>query len=172
MRNPALLVLLAASVLLGAAGAQPKPSRPTPTKQLVHRYEKMIAAGDLLSPQGWARAMQLYAKSKPYPANSEILLRTVGDVRTLGDTKVENGRAEVETKWTDYLGKINSELLYIPPERQVTMTSFGTTLVFTDKHQYLTAQGTLIREKEDQPEWKLEGPLEVRWSTVEHGWIT
>jgi hypothetical protein len=80
---------------------------------------------------------------------------------------VKGNKAEVETKWTDYMGKIDSALRYYPPEGpHVTMTSYGFPLLFTNKHREVGANGMTTREVTGAWEWKIEGPHQ-RWATVE-----
>jgi len=67
---------------------------------------------------------------------------------TWGTNWVHGDRAEVETKWTDYLGTIDSALRYKPPSRDVpvTMTVFVFRLVYTNKHRVVGKNGETVRE--------------------------
>jgi hypothetical protein len=87
----------------------------------------------------------------------------------VGEDWVKGSRAEVETKWTDYLGAIDSSLRYQRPKSDVpvTMTVFLFDLVYSDKHRYLGADGQTIRESTGPGQWKIQGPPIARWTTVD-----
>ena len=61
----------------------------------------------------------------------------------VGEDWVKGDLAQVETKWMDDLGAIDSSLRYQPPpgSLHVTMTAFVFHLVYTNKHQYIGADG-------------------------------
>jgi hypothetical protein len=82
----------------------------TPTERLIKRYEKLVAEGALLSPDGWARASKLFNQPGPYPAQSAIELISVPGL--IGETKLDGDRAQVETKWGDSYGTIDSQLRF------------------------------------------------------------
>lgn len=90
-------------------------------------YEKLVGTGAFLTSEGWNRAAKLYVESIPFPPNGEISLMNIGG--SLGEMSANGDRAEVETKWTDYLGTIDSTLRYKPPHHEVTMTAYQFRLV-------------------------------------------
>lgn len=140
-------VLLVMSMAGLGAFAQTPQSQGKATELLVAQYEKLISRGALLTPEGWRRAAKLFDQSDPYPQTGVIFLTSTGG--SLGEMWLKGNRAQVETKWTDYFGSIDSALRYKPPEGpHVTMTSYDFQLVFSNG------------------EWKIEGPLRDRWATV------
>lgn len=135
------------------------------TELVVIRYERFVASGALLNPQGWAASAKLFDQSMPYPQNGKILLCSTGG--SLGEMWVKGDQAEVETKWTDDFGEIDSTLRYIPPSLpHVTMTAFQFRLIYTNKHREIGLHGETIKELTGRQEWKLQGPQKYRWSTI------
>jgi hypothetical protein len=135
------------------------------TERVVVRFEKFIASGAMLTPQGWSETAKLFDQSIPYPQNGKIRLSSTGG--SVGEMWVKEGAAAVQTKWTDDYGEIDSTLRYIPPHLPyVTMTSYQFQLVFTNKHRESGSHGETIKEVTGLWEWKLQGPQKYRWSTV------
>ena len=127
------------------------------TELVVIRYERFIASGALLNPQGWAASARLFDQSMPYPQNGKILLSSTGGA--VGEMWLKDDQAEVETKWTDDFGAIDSTLRYIPPRLpHVTMTMYQFRLIYTDKHREIGPHGETIKEATGPREWKLQGP--------------
>ena len=86
----------------------------------------------------------------------------------LGENWNDGAEAEVETKWTDYLGSIDGDLKYkAPQDPHVTMTVYQFKLRFTDKYRLLDSHGELLRETVGQREWRIAEPLSTRWATVD-----
>jgi hypothetical protein len=100
---------------------------------VVVEYEKLVADGAFLTPEGWKKAGKLYEQSAAFSPNGEILLMGTGG--NLGEDWVKGNEAQVETKWTDYDGTIDSALRFKPPAPQITMTTFVFRLVYTNKHR-------------------------------------
>ena len=146
--------------------AQTPQSHGKPTEQVVIQYEKLVAQGAFLSPEGWKMAGRIYNQSGAFPRDGEISIMSVGGA--LGENWVHGDRAEVETKWTDYLGTIDSALRYKPPSRDVpvTMTVFVFRLVYTNKHRVVGKNDETVREITGSSEWKIEEPQIRRWTTV------
>ena len=131
---------------LGATAQTPQ-SHGKATELVVTQYEKLISDGALLTPEGWNRAAKLFAQPTPYPQQGVVFLTSTAG--SLGEMWLKGDRAQVETKWTDYFGSIDSALRYKPPQGpHVTMTSYVFHMVFTNG------------------EWKIEDPLRDRWATV------
>jgi hypothetical protein len=131
------------------------------TELLIKRYEKLVADGSLLTPQGWARASNLFERSDAYPADGEIQLISAPGI--IGETQRNGDRAKVETKWGDFYGTIDSHLRYkpiTPPVRVMLEESFSVVFV----HQ--------AGAKEDAPgdsgDWLIEGPLRTRSADIPH----
>lgn len=72
---PLVLVLIFAPWV---AFAQTIISDGKPTSKVIERFEKLVATGAFLTPEGWNKAANLYAESLPYPATSEIFVTTIG----------------------------------------------------------------------------------------------
>jgi hypothetical protein len=145
------------------AGAQNSKEQLKPTERLIRRFEKLIAAGDLLTPAGWKRASQLFEKSNPYPPSGEIYVVSTGGA--VGEDWVKGDRAQVETKWDDNYGTIDSALRYKPPSpsgRLAMAQMFS--LVLT--HAQPDGSGNSTPPTEPAAEWKFEGYLRIRSATI------
>jgi hypothetical protein len=162
-RFQVVLALLLEVTTVGAQTLQP-PNKPT--ERVVVQYEALVKSGAFLNPEGWKNAAKLYARSSPYPPDGEIALMTVGG--TLGEMWLKDNRAEIETKWTDYYGTIDSSLRYKPPQSPVpvVMTSFVFHLIYTNKRLEVGAHGEPKREETGSWEWKIDDPEIKRWATV------
>jgi len=168
MRQPPapVLIVLLGIILLGiivAAAQVPKPQK-KPTELVVRRYEKLIADGSLLTPQGWKRASKLFDTLDPYPRNGEIWVVSTGGL--VGEDWVKGDRAQVETKWNDTFGTIDSSLRLKPPgPRGSIMMGEIFSLVFI--HQPSVTKGTgEAPESAVLGEWKIEGPWRMRTATI------
>jgi hypothetical protein len=121
--------------------AQAPQSNGKATERVVVQYENIIASGALLTPEGWKKAGKLFGQSNAYPPDGEISLMSTGG--SVGEMWLEGDRAEVQTKWTDYMGTIDSALRYKPPASSAdsTMTLFVFHLVYTNKHRDIGQTG-------------------------------
>jgi hypothetical protein len=164
-RFHAILSVIFLGVVWGTT--QTPKSQGKPTEQVVVHFEKLVANGAFLTPQGWNMAGELFAQWGPFPRDNKIALMTVGG--SLGETWIRADRAQVETKWTDDLGTIDSALRFKPPRDEIRsdMTSFVFHLVYTNKHRDIGANGQTIREATGPWAWKIDEPLIIRWSTVD-----
>lgn len=163
-----LLCLIVTTLFLGLTTAAQTPhSHGKQTEQVVVQYENFVANGAFLTPEGWKMAGRLFEQSNAFPGDGVISLMATGG--SLGENWVEGNKAEVETKWIDYLGTIDSALRFKPPRQDVPviMTSFLFHLVYTNKHREIGTNGEIIRETTGPWEWKIEDPQIVRWTTVE-----
>jgi len=158
------LVLVFTAWTSDGAGAQNPKEQLKPTERLVRRYEKLIAAGDLLTPAGWKRASELFEKSNPYPATGDIYVVSTGGA--VGEDWVKGDRAQVETKWDDDYGTIDSALRYKPPSPggHIAMAQMFS-LVLTHAQSDGSGQGTLATTS-PAAEWKFEGALRIRSATI------
>ncbi len=86
---------------------------PKPTELLIKRFERLVLRGALLSPDGWKSASELFTSADPYPADSEIQVEWTGTT-VLGEEWNTGTRAQVNTKWNDYYGTIDSNLIFKP----------------------------------------------------------
>ena len=131
------------------------------TELLVKRYEKLVAEGSLLAPDGWARTSSLFKQSDAYPADGEIQL--ISSPGIIGETQRNGDGAKVETKWGDYYGTIDSHLRYKPVEyggRIMLGESFS--LVFVHRRR---AEEVAMGDSGD---WLIEGPLHMRSADIAH----
>jgi hypothetical protein len=159
-------IVLALTVSTGGTGATAQKSKEQlkPTEQLVRRYEKLIAAGDLLTPAGWKRATQLFEKSNAYPLSGDIYVVSTGGA--VGEDWVKGDRAQVETKWDDNYGTIDSALRYKPPSPsgRIAMVQMFS-LVLTHAQPDGSGNGTPATAS-PASEWRFEGDLRIRSSTI------
>jgi len=155
-----LVALLFAPITFTAQAPQ---SNGKPTELVVVEYEKFVADGAFLTPEGWKKAGTLYEQSTAYPPNGEIFLMGTGG--NLGEDWVKDNEAQVETKWTDYYGTIDSALRFKPPEHYV-MTVYMFRLVYTNKHRDIGGNGEPLRELTGPWEWKLADPQTKRVTTT------
>jgi hypothetical protein len=112
-------------------------------------------------------AGELFARWGPFPRDNKIALMTVGG--SLGETWVKGDQAQVETKWTDDLGTMDSSLRFKPPNDKIRpqLPRFVFHLVYTNKHRDIGAMGETIREASGPWERKIDEPLVIRWATVD-----
>lgn len=163
--NPLYPTILAVFSVLTPIKAQIR-SNGKPTEKVVIRYEKLVASGAFLTPAGWKRAAKLYEQAPPFSPRDEISLMGTGG--SVGEYWVRGDKAEVQTKWTDYFGTIDSALRYEPlkTDTHLTMAFYVFHLLYTNKHRDLGPNGETIREVIGPTEWKIEEPLMARWTTI------
>lgn len=158
-RSIVVLLLLAPTILT----AQAPQSNGKPTELVVVEYERLVTNGAFLTPEGWKKAGKLFEQWNAFPPDGKILLMGTGG--NLGEDWVKGNEAQVETKWTDDLGTIDSTLRFKPPNQYVTMTSYVFRLVYTSKHRDIGRNGETVRELTGPWEWKLVGPQTYRVAT-------
>jgi hypothetical protein len=128
-----------------------------PTEEVVKRYEKLLAQGALLTPEGWARASKLFEHSTPYPSDSEIQVQSRPGL--IGEISLKDDRAQVETKWGDFCGTIDSHLRFKPaPLGGCTLMGEFVSLVLVDSGP-TTKKGA---DRTKTGEWKIEKAPGVR----------
>lgn len=160
IRVVALIICLTALNVIAQQRPAKKP--PKPTEEVVLKYQKLVTTGAFLSPEGWKRAGKLFSRSAPYPGHSEIFLIAVGYV---GEDWQRGTQAQVESKWGDNDGSIDSKLRYHPPQNH-HMTIFTYSLIYTDRHEFLDKNGATIRVENIAPGWRIKGPQKVRIATI------
>ncbi|MGA9964280.1 MAG: hypothetical protein WBQ10_03665 [Terriglobales bacterium] len=163
-------MLLVISITVIAAVAQAPQSNEKATERVVRQYEKLIADGALLTPEGWKKTSRIFGCSNPYPKGGEVLLTSQAGL--IGENWVRGDRAEVEWKGTDFRGSIDSDLRYKPAlhSSDVIPAILDYSLVFTNKHIDIEEGGS-TKEVLGTWEWKIEGPQSERWATVERAII-
>ena len=151
---------------LTTVAAQTPQSHGKPTERVIIEYEKLVADGEFLTPEGWKMAGKLYDRSDVFPRRGEISLMSTGG--SLAENWLKGNQAEVETAWTDYYGTIDSALRYRPPKQDVSVTipAYIFRLVYTNKHRDIGTNGESVRELTGPWEWKIEEPRMARWTTV------
>lgn len=178
MMNRLSVLILVLLVLVPPVTGQTIKSSGKPTEKVVIEYEKLVESGAFLTPEGWGRAARLYAESSTFSAQSEISLMGTGGA--VGENWSKDGKAEVETKWKDYYGTIDSTLRFHPPNRPpafdvpVAMTCYQFSLVYTDKHREIGKDGQILRDSTGSWEWKIQEPRMTRWATLHQaiGYVT
>jgi hypothetical protein len=110
IRIQAVVLILSVSAL--AAVAQASKSDGKATERVLRQYEKLIADGAFLTPEGWKKASRIFGRSNPYPKDGEVLLTSQAGL--IGENWVRGDRAEVARKWADFRGSIDSSLRYKP----------------------------------------------------------
>lgn len=138
-------------------------SKGKPTELVITRYENLISQGAFLSPGGWKRASAIFAESSPYPQASDIDVITTGGI--VGEDWNRDNHAQVETKWTDYVGSIDRELRLKQDPSCPVMMIFTFNLIFTNKHRDISPDGK-VTEKAGAWEWKIEGFQKIRYATI------
>jgi hypothetical protein len=162
------MCVFVSSILLSIASlalAQSPKSNRKPTEKLVVEWERLVASGAFLTPDGWNAAGKLYKQANAFPATGEISLISTGGL--VGEDWLRDGSAEVETKWDDYFGTIDSSLRYKAPPVPVVMWGGFFRLVYTNKHVETGKRGEVISEVTGPWDWKIEQPEMSRWSTVD-----
>ena len=101
-------MLLVMSMTVIAAVAQGPQSNGKATERVVRQYEKLMADCAFLTPEGWKKTSRIFGRSNPYPKDGEVLLTSQAGL--IGENWVRGDRAEVERKWTDFRGSIDSDL--------------------------------------------------------------
>ena len=131
----------------------PKAAERKATERVVSRFEKLILHGELLTPEGWDRASKLFVHAEPYPQDGEISVIWTG-TSAIGEDWVRGDWAQVETKWNDWYGTIDSSLRFKSDinGRMPTIETYSLVLV----HPQLGVDG----------EWKIEGPLKARSADI------
>jgi hypothetical protein len=157
--------LLVISISPTGAVAQVAKKPLMPTERLIRRYEKLIAAGDLLTLAGWKRASKLFEQSGDYPANGEIQVISIGGL--VGQDWVHRDRAQVETKWNDDYGTIDSALRFKPPLPNHGSVMMGQvfSLVFV-RPALNDSETAKAASSPADGEWKFEGSPRTRSATV------
>ncbi len=148
-------------------GAQKNPRPLKPSEQLVRHYLNLIASGAELTPDGWKRTGRLFAEWNAEPPDQTIWLMTTGGA--IGEDSSNEQEAQVETKWTDFLGTIDVSLRYSAPHSKVSavMTVYQFRLVRTDKHTEFGPKGEELRTTTGPTQWKFADAPKMRSATPE-----
>ena len=96
------------------------------------------------------RASKLFDQPDAYPQSGEIMVISTGGL--VGEDWVKGDQAEVETKWDDYYGRIDSQLRFIPVPDGPVMMGNGFSLVCQ-----ASPSGSKLPDASCQGEWKIKG---------------
>lgn len=140
--------------VIGSSAQLPK-APPKPTERVIQQYETFIADGSLITPDGWKRASRLFVRSDAYPRQGEIELVSTGGL--IGEDWVRGDRAQVETKWNDSYGTIDSVLRFKPGPYGSLPIIETYSLAFIH-----TQPGDLSQTGE----WRIDGPPRARRATI------
>jgi hypothetical protein len=162
-----LLILLIASSVIGATAQSPIGTGLSP-KEVVDRLWKEATEGELLTPDGWNKASQLFVDHEAFPANGSV--RIVSNNWGLGHSSIGNDTAEVDMEYTD-AGTVDGSLRYSPPPRTGSYkTAMVFHLVFAPTHWTMfKSDGKTIIGKEERigpTEWQIQEPAGLPWTTV------
>jgi len=148
--------------LIPAVAQAPK-AHPKPTELVIRRYEKLIAKGALLTPEGWKQAARLFDRSDAYPRNGEIQIVSTGG--SVGEDWMRGDEAEVGTKWNDFYGTVDAALRFEPAPYDGSIMMGQIPMIQT--HRPL---GTDQRDKTTGTmgagEWKINAIQRVRFATI------
>jgi hypothetical protein len=146
------------------AVAQAPDAHPKPTELVIRRYEKLIASGALLTPDGWKRASRLFEGSDPYPRTGEIKVVSTGG--SVGENWTRGDDAEVETKWNDFYGTIDAVLRYKPGPYDGSII-MGQIFPMVRTHPELGTDEQNKATGLTRPgEWKIKATQRVRFATI------
>jgi len=159
-RSVITLILAGLLALVSAIAESPK-KEPRPTERLIKQYQKLVAEGALLSPEGWKRASKLFVRSDPYPVNGEIQIVSTGGL--IGEDWAKEDRAQVETKWNDAFGTIDSALRF---KAAYEGGSIGMIQTFNLVHQLGVAENNFKANAHPGAGWKIEETLKARSATI------
>jgi len=159
-RRAITLVLAGLLALVSAIAESPKKEL-KPTERLIKQYQKLVADGALLNPEGWRRASKLFVRSDPYPANGEIQLISTGGL--VGEDWEKADRAQVGTKWNDAFGTIDSALRF---KAAYEGGSIGMIETFNLVRQSGGVENDLKAGAVPATGWKIEETLKSRSATI------
>jgi hypothetical protein len=147
--------------VVSLAAQQPYPFPPKPPTEVVQKFWDMASRGQLLTPEGWKEASQLF--TVPCQPQSGKAIRIFSDFYGINASTVEGAKATVEMEYVD-LGQIDEALRYTPPTSTPSgKTSFGYRLVSVQGYMLMHRMGVdgkTIIEKKDVPGmkvWQIEG---------------
>ena len=95
-----LRISLAVMFCVLPTGGQVSKHHLKPTEAVIRHYERLILAGDLLTPEGWKRVSELFISAEPYPQNGEIQVEWTG-TNVMGEDWNNGSRADpAPENWT------------------------------------------------------------------------
>ncbi len=146
------------------AVAQAPDAHPKSTEVVIRRYEKLIANGALLTPEGWKQAARLFDRSDPYPRNGAIQIVSTGG--SVGEDWMRGDEAQVETKWNDFYGTLDAAMRYKPAPYDGSIM-MGQIFPMVRTHPELGAAERGKTTGITQPgEWKIKATQSVRFATI------
>lgn len=160
-------VLLAVGLILVATSlhSQTTSLEQVPPRKVIEQYLEMVEKGDLLTSEGWNRVSALFSAPNPEPKDNTIFVTTKH--HSISERWIKGNQAEVQDGWWDPVGSFDSALRYIPSSQTRTEGNIGIYhLILTDKYWEHGADGS-AKELTGPLQWKIDGPLTRRWTTVE-----
>lgn len=139
-----------------SGAAQAPQVRLKPTELVIKQYERLVLHGALLTPEGWKLASSFFTAPQPYPENGEIQVEWTG-TNVLGEEWNDGSRAQVNTKWNDHYGAIDSNLRF-KSDAVLPLAEYFT-LVLVPREGNTHGKGKADRTSGG---WKIEGPLRGR----------
>jgi hypothetical protein len=162
--RPHCAIGLALFLGLVPAVAQAPEAHPRPTELVIRRYEKLIANGALLTPEGWKRASGLFERSDPYPRDGEIQIVSTGG--SVGEDWMRGDEAQVGTKWNDFYGTLDAALRYKPaPDGGSIMMGQIFPMIRTHPELGTDERGRTTGTTR-LGEWKIKCTQRVRFATI------
>lgn len=117
--------------------------------------------GALLTPEGWRLASAFFTAPQPYPEHGEIAVEWTG-TSVLGEEWNNGSRAQVNTKWNDHYGWIDSNLRFKSDAVLPLAESF--TLTFVSRQDNVLEKTNALGATPGT--WKIEGPLRGRVADI------
>lgn len=117
-----------------------------PTSAVVVEFRKLIREGALLNPSGWQQAARLFEGADPFPADGSIHVMSAAGI--VGETQSDDSSAEVQSKWDDSYGTVDSRMRYILPKERTC----GSISIY----HLAKVRGT----------WKIKGRLTTRLAAI------
>ncbi|HYM75105.1 MAG TPA: hypothetical protein VE377_03935 [Candidatus Dormibacteraeota bacterium] len=160
-RRRAITLVLGGLLALVSVLAESPKKELKPTERLIRQYQKLVAEGALLNPAGWKMASKLFVRSDPYPANGEIQVVSTGGL--IGEDWANADRAQVETKWNDAFGTIDSALRF---KAAYEGGSIGMIETFNLVHPWSGLENDLKSGASPATGWRIEETLKTRSATI------
>jgi hypothetical protein len=158
--------LRVAIVLVAAClSAQSTIYKPVPPGKIIEQYLQMAAEGDLLTSKGWNRVNALFSTPNPEPKDNTVFVTTTH--YSVTERWIKNNQAEVQDAWWDPVGSFDSTLRYTPAPNSQSEGNIGIYHLTLIARRPERRTDGVAHEATDAPQWRIEGPLTRRWTTVE-----
>jgi hypothetical protein len=162
MRSLCIIALVSTLVTLSASQS----SITSPPEKVVEQLWAMATRGGLLTRDGRKSASKLFVRSIDFAEPN--LIRVVSNSYGVAPAMINGDTAKLVV-WCKEIGKIDSKLRFTPaPNSPSYKTARGYTVVLpTSKLRTYASDGkTLVGETKGAPEWKIDGPPDDQFTTV------